>query len=137
MDTRNTIYHIVTMDDLRACIKGNYYRPRTFEQDGFIHCTGDESTSLLVLEDYFAEAARRDAILIMGIDSLRLESDVRYEPPAPVRGAGTSHSQDGALFPHIYGHLNIDAISGVGKVERVEGKFVWPSAFVAIENYLW
>jgi uncharacterized protein (DUF952 family) len=132
----NTIYHIVTLNELKTQTKDNYYKPGNFEKDGFIHCTAEKSTSLLVLEDYFAEISGSNVILILEIDITNLESEVKYESPSPVLGAGTSHLKDGILFPHIYGNLNIDAVAGVGKVERVENKFVWPPTFDDIKRYL-
>lgn len=133
---QSVIYHILTLEDFKDCTKGDCYRSRTFEEDGFIHCTPDEPTSLHVLEDYFAEASERNLVLIIGIDTSRLRSEVRYESPVPVQGMRTSDLTNGILFPHIYGSVNIDAVVGVGKAERVEGRFVWPSAFDTVEKYL-
>jgi uncharacterized protein (DUF952 family) len=129
MDKENTIYHIVTLDDFKAQTKNNYYKPSSFEQDGFIHCTVEKSTSLLVLEDYFVEISKSHIILILEIDITKLKSEVKFEAPAPIHGVGTSHIKDSLLFPHIYGSLNIDSVSGIGKVDRDNGKFVWPSTF--------
>ena len=134
MNKNNTIYHIVTLHDLKTQTIDNYYTPSSFEKDGFIHCTAEKSTSLLVLEDYFVELSKSNVILILEIDSTKLTSEVRYESPAPLQGAGTSHVQDGILFPHIYGSLNIDAVVGVGKVERVGNKFVWPTIFFGLKT---
>jgi len=136
MEGKNRIYHIVTLNDFKTRIEDNHYSPSNFEKDGFIHCTREMSTSLLVLEDYFAEPSKSNVILILEIDTTRLESKVIYEPPAPVQGAGASHVSDGVSFPHIYGSLNIDAVERVGKAERVEGKFVWPSTFEDVKMFL-
>lgn len=136
MEKENTIYHIVTLNDLKTQTKNNYYKPRNFEKDGFIHCTEGISTSLLVLEDYFAEASKSNVILILEIDKTKLKSEIKFEPPAPIPGGGTNHIKDGILFPHIYGSLNIDAVIGAGEAERIENKFVWPSDFEGIRKYL-
>jgi uncharacterized protein (DUF952 family) len=136
MEKNNTIYHIVTLDDLKTQTKDNLYRPSNFENDGFIHCTAEKSTSLLVLEDYFVEISKNNVILMLEIDITKLKSEVKYESPAPIQGAGTSHIKDRVLFPHIYGSLNIDAVICVGKVERAENKFVWPLTFESIKKYL-
>ena len=126
---KNPIYHIVTLFDLQAQTKDHFYKPGNFETDGFIHCTGDKSSSLLVLEDYFAELSKSQEILILEIDPAKLKPEVKFESPAPIEGGGSSHIKDGVLFPHIYGSLNLDAVTGVGTVKRVNNKFVWPSTF--------
>jgi uncharacterized protein (DUF952 family) len=136
METKNTIYHLVTQKDLNAQTEDNYYRPDNFEKDGFIHCTAEQSTSLHVLEDYFSEISKSNIILVLEIDVTKLKSEVKYESPAPIQGGGTRHLKDGTLFPHIYGSLNIDAVVGVGKAERAGDKFVWPSSFSGIHSYL-
>jgi uncharacterized protein (DUF952 family) len=136
MKTKNTIYHIVALNDFKAQTKDNIYKPSNFEKDGFIHCTAEKTSSLLVLEDYFIEMSRRNIILILEIDKTKIKSEVKYESPAPIQGGGTSHIKDKVLFPHIYGSLNVDAITGVGKIERVEGVFLWPSSFDDIKSYL-
>ena len=130
------IYHIVTLDELKAQTKDNRYKPLNFDQDGFIHCTAEMSTSLLVLEDYFTEASKSNVILILEIDTSKLESIVKYEPPAPIPGGGTGHIKDGILFPHIYGSINIDSVIGCGKAERIDNAFVWPLKLDSIDNYL-
>jgi len=131
----NTIYHIVTLNDLKSSTKDNYYRPGNFEEDGFIHCTRKKSITLLVLEDYFVEISKRNVLLMLEIATAKLKAEVKYEPPAPIQGAGKNHLKDGLFFPHIYGGLNIDAIIGVGVVERVGDNFVWPSSFKNINKY--
>jgi len=136
MENKNVIYHIVTLNDLKNQIINNHYKPNTFENDGFIHCTHEKSTTLLVLEDYFVEVSKKNIILILEIDTTKLKSEVKYEPPAPIQNTGTSHIMEGILFPHIYGSINIDAIIGTGKVERVNNKFSWPVIFNDIKEYL-
>ncbi len=134
MDKEIVIYHIVTLDDLISNTKGDYYTPSGFDKDGFIHCTGEQSTTLLVLEDYFSVVADQKEILVLEIDAARVTSEVKYEAPAPIEGGGTSHIKEGVFFPHIYGSLNLDAVTGAGKVERVEGLFRWPSEFYDRDN---
>ena len=131
-----TIYHIVTLNELKTQTKGNHYKPLNFDQDGFIHCTAEISTSLLVLEDYFVETSKSNVILILEIDTSKLEPIVKYEPPAPIPGGGTGHLKDDILFPHIYGSINIDSVIGCGKAERIDNAFVWPEKFDEIDNYL-
>lgn len=126
-DTQNTIYHLVTESDFQTLSKGNTYIPALFEQDGFIHCTAEPDTLLAVANDYFSNV--EEPIVVLVIDLLRLEADVKFEPPAPIAGGGESHLQEGLLFPHIYGPLNLDAVTGIGELTRKQGQFCWPDGF--------
>ncbi len=136
MEQKNIIYHILTLKDLKSQTEGEFYQPGNLAQNGFIHCTAEKATSLLVLEDYFKEISKTDMIIILAIETDKLKSEVKFEPPAPIQGAGISHIKEGLLFPHIYGSLNIEAVIGVGKVEKAEGKFIWPSTFDDLKKYL-
>jgi uncharacterized protein (DUF952 family) len=136
MEKKNIIYHIVTMNELKKQTADNYYKPVNFENDGFIHCTGDKSVTLLVLEDYFTELSETNVILILEIDTAGLKAKVKFEPPAPIEGGGTSHMEGEVMFPHIYGSLNIDAVTGAGIAERTGNKFTWPADFDDIKKYL-
>ena len=71
----------------------------------------------------------------MQIDIAKLKVEVKFEPPAPIPGAGTSHLEHAILFPHIHGKLNMDAVTGVGKAEKADGKFVWPKNFDDMKKY--
>ena len=55
---RKTIYHIATEKDLKALTKDGTYLPNGFESEGFIHCSGEPSVTLLVLKDYFTDLAQ-------------------------------------------------------------------------------
>ena len=128
------IFHVLTLDDLKNQTKDGYYKPVNFDDDGFIHCTGEKSTSLLVLEDYFCEISKTKEILILKIDLKKLTAKVKFENPSPIKGGGTNHLKEGIKFPHIYGGLNINAISGVGKVSKKENRFIWPQKFYNLND---
>jgi len=102
---RETIYHLVTKSELRTQAKGDTYLPTRFGQDGFIHCTGDPDTVLAVANDYFSSV--EEPVLVLVIETAKVTAAVRFEPPAPVEGSGTSHLEGAQLFPHIYGPLNL------------------------------
>jgi uncharacterized protein (DUF952 family) len=121
-----TIYHLVLESDWRDRARGASYTPARFEQDGFIHCAGNEETTLAVARSYFAQA--KQPVLVVRIALDRLSSACRFEAPAPMPGGG-EHRTPGKLFPHIYGPLNLDAITGVGRlIPRGDG-FLWPAEF--------
>ncbi len=122
-----TIYHLVTRDEFLHSIAGEKYAPPSIAHDGFLHCSGDPETALRVLEDYFA--SERRPILVLRIDVERVEAEVRFEAPAPLPGAGTTHLRPGTLFPHVYGPLDLSAVTGVATVARGAHGFRWPESF--------
>jgi uncharacterized protein (DUF952 family) len=64
--------------------------------DGFIHFSaGDQVAG--TLGKHFAG---RKALLLIAVDAARLGSDLHWEV-----------SRAGALFPHLYAHLAIDAVA--------------------------
>jgi uncharacterized protein (DUF952 family) len=126
-NTQNVIYHLVTESDFQALGKNTMYVPALFEQDGFIHCTAEPDTLLAVANDYFVEV--EEPVLVLVIDLQRVNAEVKFEPPAPIAGGGESHLQEGLLFPHIYGSLNLDAVVKVGSLEKKNGQFFWPKNF--------
>jgi uncharacterized protein (DUF952 family) len=112
---------------------GCAYKPGAFDQDGFIHCTGDRETLLAVANDYFASVS--EPVLVLVIETARVQAEVRLEPAAPVQGGGTSHLQGAALFPHIYGPLNLDAVVEIGALRRSGGTYAWPDRFVPPDRW--
>jgi uncharacterized protein (DUF952 family) len=129
----NTIYHLVTESEFRAQVKGNAYTPARFDQDGFIHCTGEPDTLLAVANDYFASV--EEPILVLVIETIKLTAEVRFEPPAPVAGGGTSHLEEAQLFPHIYGLLNLDAVTEIGVLRKSKGAYQWPDRFTTPKEW--
>ena len=132
---RETIHHLVPESEFRAQIEGNTYIPAHFDQDGFIHCTGDVDTVLAVANDYFADV--EEPVLVLVIETAKVEAAVRFEPPAPVEGSGSSHLEHPRLFPHIYGRLNMDAVVGVGVMQKDDKGYRWPGRFCKTEELAW
>jgi uncharacterized protein (DUF952 family) len=131
--TQDTIYHLVTEGEFRAQVKGNAYVPARFEQNGFIHCTGDLDTLLAVANDYFSGV--EEPVLVLIIETAKLTAEVRFEQPAPVTGGGASHLEGAQLFPHIYGPLNLDAVTEIGVLQPHADGYLWPDRFLAPEEW--
>jgi uncharacterized protein (DUF952 family) len=129
---KDTIYHLVAESEFRSQVKGNAYIPARFDRDGFIHCTGEPDTLLVVANDYFSNV--EEPVLVLVIETARLTAEVRFEPPAPVEGSGASHLAGSQLFPHIYGSLNLGAVTEIGVLKRAEG-YLWPDCFLTREAF--
>jgi uncharacterized protein (DUF952 family) len=94
------IYHVTTDEEWSLYDNTNHYAPKAYENEGFIHsCHLHQLNG--VLDRYFAG---RSALLLLLIDEQKLTCQVKHEP-------GTGNE----LFPHIYGVINKDAISGLVK----------------------
>jgi len=128
---QDSIYHLVTESDFQT--QSDDYIPALYEQDGFIHCTAEPDMLLSVAHEYFSQVS--EPVLILVIDLKRVKAEVKFEPPAPIPGSGVSYLQEGLLFPHIYGSLNLDAVTEVGKLQQTNGHFVWPDDFVSLAEY--
>jgi uncharacterized protein (DUF952 family) len=127
------IYHIVIESDFRAQFKGPVYFPEGLHNDGFVHCAIEPSV-IPVANDYYAGAAGR--VLLLEIDPVRLASETRYEAAAPAPGGGSSHLASASQFPHVYGPINREAITGVGVLGRTLGGYEWPRGFMPLDSFL-
>jgi hypothetical protein len=108
------ILHLVAREDWAAVDPQTGYRPASLEHEGFIHCT-IEPEILLGIANNFYRADPRD-YLVLEIDPARVTSPVVVEgplPPPPPDSPLARHR-----FPHIYGPLNVDAVTGVRPAVR-------------------
>jgi len=93
------IYHIATSAEWKAGQEEGMYTPATFDADGFIHLSSLDQV-VDVANHYFR--GQRGLVLIC-VDPDAVEAPIKYEDLA----------NQGQCYPHIYGKLNLDAISKV------------------------
>ena len=127
------IYHLVIESDLCARLEGPVYVPAGLHDDGFVHCALEPSV-IPVANDYYAGVPGR--LLLLEIDPARLASEIRYEAAAPIPGGGTSHLSSAPQFPHVYGPINKDAITGVGVLGRTVAGYEWPRNFMPLDSFV-
>jgi uncharacterized protein (DUF952 family) len=127
------VYHLTPRSEFLGGIEGEAYSPPRLALDGFVHCATREVT-LSVARDYFAGLA--EPLLVLGIEPGRLRAELRYEAPAPIAGGGTAHLAEASLFPHVYGPIDLIAISGVGVLARDGDAYVWPARLVSLAGFL-
>lgn len=107
------IYHIALSDAWEAANLSGEYVADSISTEGFIHCSTKEQVERS-MNRFFAG---RDEVLLLAIDPERLKSELKYEP---------AHGED---FPHIYGPLNVDAVSAVELVRPDDsGRFHYPAS---------
>jgi uncharacterized protein (DUF952 family) len=118
------VLHIAHRDIWEASSPGGYYRPLSLDSDGFIHCSTLEQTVETANQFYFAQ----EGLILLCVDTSKLEAEVKYEAPAAV-----GDQRAASLFPHIYGPLNVSAVTQVVEfAPRADGTFELPPAVVAI-----
>jgi uncharacterized protein (DUF952 family) len=108
----DAIYHITTRSAWLKAKAAGFYSPPSLEAEGFIHCSRSEQV-LAVANALFR--AREDIVLLkIALD--RLNASVQEEC-----------TESGALYPHIYGPLNCDAVVDVSDLlPDAKGTFSWP-----------
>ncbi|MDX2047145.1 MAG: DUF952 domain-containing protein [Chitinophagaceae bacterium] len=97
-----TIYHITTRSSWEAAKKKGYYESPSLAEEGYIHCSLDQQIQG-VLERYFK--GKTDLVKLV-IDTDKLTSQFIYDWSMSVADT----------FPHVYGPINIDAVTDVKPV---------------------
>ena len=75
--------------------------------EGFAHCS-TEHQMVNVANKYYRGTSN---LVLLNIDSTKLTSELKFEPPAHIDGSPALPHEP--LFPHIYGPINLDAVSEV------------------------
>ncbi len=116
------IFHIAHNSDWADALENGAYRTSSLTDEGFIHfSTGRQ---LLRSADKFYHGDQHVVLLV--IDPQKLAAELRYEPIA-----------DGQEFPHLYGELNLDAVTQVLPFSpEGDGSFSWPKTLTPNEDEL-
>jgi uncharacterized protein (DUF952 family) len=108
--------------DWLAAQQTGEYRSPSLESEGFIHCSTEQQIVSVANSFYTG----KHGLVLLDIDPEKLRSDLRWEPPAHP-ASQTELPPSNALFPHIYGPLNIDAVKKVIDFEpNSDGLFSLP-----------
>jgi uncharacterized protein (DUF952 family) len=105
------IFHLAVRDQWDS---PESYRPPSFADEGFIHC----STASQLVDVANQLYAGRDDLVLVTIDSDALNAPVVYE----------DCYETGRRFPHIYGPIDAEAVVSVEPFLPDEtGRFTWES----------
>jgi uncharacterized protein (DUF952 family) len=109
----STILHITTRADWERALSAGAYTAPSLAAEGFIHCSEPRQIARVANANF---RGRRDLILLE-IDPARVGHEIRHE-----------NTEGGSeLFPHIYGPLNLDAVTRVLPFEPdADGSFTYP-----------
>jgi uncharacterized protein (DUF952 family) len=97
------IYHVTTAAEWKAALVRGFYETASLKAEGFIHCS-QENQVAGVLERYFA--GKTDLVKLV-IDTDKLTSRFVFE--------WSPSTAD--TFPHVYGVINLEAVTEVLSVE--------------------
>lgn len=99
--TSDRIHHLALPEDWAEAFSTGEYRMstrgRTLEEEGFVHASSHDQVEATANRFY----ADVDQLVLLTIDTERLESEVRWEPPTP---------DAEELFPHVYGPIPVEAV---------------------------
>ncbi len=100
----NYIYHVARAADWDQAQTSGQYAPASLVQEGFIHASQADQLERLKRSGLFTPDT---AWVVLTIDPLKVQAEVRYEPGVDPPGV-TSPAEE--LFPHVYGPLNTDGV---------------------------
>jgi uncharacterized protein (DUF952 family) len=116
------IYHITKLDYFRSVQSNILYKPESFDQDGFIHCSTKPQV-IRVANSFFCNQI---GLLLLEID----ESKLPEKPVFENLEGGTE------LFPHIYGIIPLTSISRIANLTSYESGFVFPRKWNSTDDFV-
>ena len=96
------IYHITTPSHWKVSLIKGFHEADSLASEGFIHAS-DSHQVKGVLERFYQN--QKD-LLLLHIDETKLTSVLKYEMAPSIN----------ELFPHIYGSINVDAVTETSSV---------------------
>jgi uncharacterized protein (DUF952 family) len=109
----SVLLHICAAPDWVSAQRHGEHRPDSLRDVGFVHLSTPHQVHLAANRVYLG----RTDLLLLHVDTSRLESPVRWE-----RGAATDPAS--MLFPHLYGPLPVSAVIAVTEYRPGEdGRF--------------
>mgnify|MGYP001181842780 FL=1 len=110
------IYHITTIDHSDKHKKNKTYKTLSLEDEGFIHCSPKDKVRSSTLKFF----SKEKIVLLLFIDQSKVLSEIIWE----------DSENNNYLFPHIYGELNIDAVTEIIEIiSDGDGLFIFPEGF--------
>ncbi len=104
-----TIFHITTQAQWQNALEQGFYTVNSLETEGFIHA----STAEQVPRVFNAFYADQSDLVLLAISSEKLDSPVKWEAPIHPDGKKTDSIPEVEKFPHIYGKINLNAVTVV------------------------
>ncbi len=101
------IYHITTRDAWEAAQESGEYTAPSLATEGFIHLS--KADQVLAVANAVYRGQRN--LLLLCVDEGKLSADLKWEAPAQPEHGDPVPVSAGDSFPHLYGALNLDAVT--------------------------
>jgi len=92
-----SLRHITTEAEWLEAQRVGEVHPASLEAEGFVHCSTEDQLPRTLVRHF----AGVDQLLVLEVDAERSGVEVRWE------------ESEGELFPHLYGAIPVDAVTGV------------------------
>lgn len=104
-----TIFHITTQSQWQNALEQGFYTVNSLETEGFIHASTAEQVPRVFNAFY------RDQVdlILLAIAPEKLDSPIKWETPVHPDGKKTDSITETEKFPHIYGKINLNAVTVV------------------------
>ena len=110
------ILHIAQECSWLTAVAGGLYRADSLATEGFIHCSTPEQVLGPANERYHGQ----EGLVLLCIDREKVAAPIVYE----------DCYESGQAFPHIYGPLNIEAVTTIiAFPPQEDGRFALPVEF--------
>jgi uncharacterized protein (DUF952 family) len=96
------LVHLCPTDEWSSARTWGELRPESLTSTGFVHLSTPDQVHLPANRLYRG----RDDLVLLRIDSARLDAPIRWEPGVPT-------DPQSMLFPHLYGALPVAAVISV------------------------
>ena len=93
------IYHLTTVEEWEDAQDKGSYEPPSYQHEGFIHCSTAEQLDALIKRSF----QQHENLVKLVIDPARLNERLQYDRDEELQQE----------FPHIYGPLNIEAVTQI------------------------
>lgn len=116
--TGSRLLHLLPLSHYRQA--RDRIAPPTLDTEGFVHCSPDMATTLAVANTRFV--GTEEPMVALELDTAALSAPVRWEAPDPAPPEGVAGD---VLFPHVYGPLELSAVSRVHYAHRdLQGNYL-------------
>lgn len=96
------IYHVINKTSWQQALQQGFYEAPSLATEGFIHLSTKDQVAG-VLQRYYQN---QTDLLLLQVDESKLTAELKYEIAPSVN----------ELFPHLFGRLNLDAVTAVTEI---------------------
>ena len=106
------LLHLCRPEEWESALVSGAYRADSLESEGFIHCSTPEQ----IVATAQRHRQGQQGLLLLVIDPDRVGPEIRWE-----------EAKNGEAYPHIYGPLNVEAVTAVKPFPlQPDGSFLPP-----------